>query len=78
MPQFKICEHTRSHEAMLAIVDYCTHTLGLKRLCARMDDENINAKQLVERLGFEKNAVLPEANFVGRICDIAYYSKLTA
>jgi len=63
-------------EALLAIINHCICTLNLKRLCARIDNNNVNAKKLAEKLGFEQNAVLPEANFVGRICDIAYYSKL--
>jgi [ribosomal protein S5]-alanine N-acetyltransferase len=62
-------------ESMLAIIDYCTNALKIKRLCAKMDNKNIRAKKLIESLSFEQNAVLPEANFIGRICDIAYYSK---
>jgi len=62
-------------EAMAAIMNYCINTLHLKRLCARMDNRNTNAMKLIERMGFEKNAVLPEANFGGRVCDVAYYSK---
>ena len=62
-------------EVMLLLIDYCKETLGLKRLCARMDSKNINSKNLFENLGFELNAVLPEANFGGRICDIHYYSR---
>jgi len=62
-------------EAMISLIGYCKDNLGLKRLCARIDDKNIASKKLFESLGFERNAVLPEANFGGRICDIAYYSK---
>ena len=62
-------------ESMAAIVEYCMGALQLKRLCARMDNHNANAIKLIEKLGFEKNAVLPEANFGGRVCDVAYYSK---
>ena len=62
-------------EAMAAIMGHCIDALELKRLCARMDNRNAKAIKLIETLGFEKNAVLPEANFGGRICDVAYYSK---
>ena len=61
-------------EALRALMDYGAHILRLKRFCAKMDNENIRADKLLEHLGFEKNAVLPEANFGGRICDVGYYS----
>lgn len=63
-------------EASLAVMDYCRNTLALKRLAAKTDNENTVAKKLLEALGFELNAVLPEANFIGRICDIAYFSRM--
>ena len=62
-------------EALSAVEEYCVNTLNLKRLCARMDNGNGGAKKLFESLGYELNAVLPEASFIGRICDVAYYSK---
>lgn len=65
-----------AREALLAILSYCKNTLGLKRLCAKIDHENVLSKKLFESLGFTLNAVLPEANFSGRVCDIAYYSRL--
>ena len=65
-----------AREAMSAIIDHCSGTLGLKRLCARTDNNNIRAKKLMEHLGFECHAVLHEANFIGRVCDIVYYSRL--
>ena len=62
-------------ETMLALVNYCKKELRLKRLCARIDNKNMNSKRLFESLNFKLDAVLPSANFGGRVCDIAYYSK---
>ncbi|MCL2509031.1 MAG: GNAT family N-acetyltransferase [Oscillospiraceae bacterium] len=62
-------------EAMFAVIGHCANTLKLKRLCAKTDDQNLSAKRLIESLGFNKDAVFPEANFIGRVCDIAFYSK---
>ena len=63
-------------EASLAIMDYCKNELGLKRLCAKIDNKNTSSKKLFETLGFELNAILPEADFNGRVCDVTYYSRI--
>lgn len=63
-------------EAALAVIAYCRNDLGLRRLCAKIDNENLRSKKLFASLGFTLNAVLPEANFGGRVCDIAYYSRM--
>ena len=54
---------------------YSRDTLGVKRLCAQIDERNQRSKRLAERLGFTLDAHLPEADFGGRVTDVAYYSK---
>lgn len=63
------------NEAVQAVIDYCVKLLGLKRLCANIDDQNARSKKLIEKLGFELIAVLPEADFGGRVADVAYYTR---
>ena len=62
-------------EVMLSLISYCKDVLELKRLCARIDENNTKSRNLFESLDFELNALLPEANFGGRVCNIAYYSR---
>lgn len=62
-------------EAVTAIMDYCFHNLELKRLCAEIDNKNERSKKLIEKLGFELIAVLPEADFGGTVADVAYYTR---
>ncbi len=63
-----------AREAAEAIIAYSRDTLGVKRLCAQIDERNERSKRLAERLGFTLNAHLPEADFGGRVADVAYYS----
>jgi len=44
-------------------------------LYASIDNKHGRSKKLIEKLGFELIAVLPESNFYGRIADVAYYSR---
>jgi len=62
-------------EALDTLITHSRATLGLKQLCARIDSENVASRRLTEKLGFALDAVLPEADFGGRVCDLAYYSK---
>jgi len=64
-----------AYESMTAIIDYTFNTLGLKRLCAEIDDKNERSKKLITKLGFDFVALLPEADFGGRVADVAYYSR---
>ena len=61
-------------EVMLTLMEYSKNVLKLGRLCAKIDNNNTSSKKLFESLGFTLDALLPEAGFNGRICDIAYYS----
>lgn len=63
-------------ESVIAVEKHAIEVIKLKRLCATIDNENYRSKRLIEKLGFTFIAVLPEADFGGRIADIAYYSKL--
>lgn len=62
-------------EAAEAVMVYSRNTLGIRRLCAQIDEQNERSKRLAERLGFTLDAHLPEADFGGRVADVAYYSK---
>ena len=62
-------------EAVTAIVAYCASELKLKRLCALIDDKNERSKKLITKAGFEWIATLPEADFGGRVADVAYYAR---
>jgi RimJ/RimL family protein N-acetyltransferase len=64
-----------AHEAVSAIIEYCFETLNLKRLYATIDNKNERSKKLIEKLGFELIAMLLEANFGGRVADVAYYAR---
>ena len=63
-----------AQEAVCAIIDHCFITLNLQRLCATIDNKNDRSKRFIEKLGFEFVALLPEADFGGRVADVAYYS----
>lgn len=64
-----------AHEAAESVMAYSRDTLGVKRLCAQIDERNERSKRLAERLEFTLDAYLPEADFGGRVADVAYYSK---
>ena len=69
------CGNGYATEAVAAIIDYCFDDLELKRLCATIDNKNERSKKLIEKLRFELIAVLPEADFGGRVADVAYYTR---
>lgn len=64
-----------AREAAEAVMAYSQDAFGVKRLCAQIDECNDRSKRLAERLGFTLDAHLPEADFGGRVADVAYYSK---
>lgn len=64
-----------ANEAANAVIAYCVDTLHLSRLCATIDNDNVRSKKLIEKLGFTWVALLPEADFGGRVADVAYYTK---
>lgn len=64
-----------AYEAAEAVCNYAGDVLKLGRLCANVDTANERSKRLLERLGFLFVALLPEANFGGRVADVAYYSR---
>lgn len=63
-------------EAARAVMAYAQNTLHLKRLCATIDAENARSQTLIQRLGFTQIALLPEADFGGRVANVLYYTKL--
>ncbi|VXB15768.1 conserved hypothetical protein [Bacillus sp. 349Y] len=65
-----------AYEAVSAVIEHCRSTLHLKRLSATIDHDNVPSKKLIEKLGFTLVAVLPESNLMGRVADVAYYSRL--
>ncbi|MCL2530029.1 MAG: GNAT family N-acetyltransferase, partial [Coriobacteriia bacterium] len=64
-----------ANEAVTAMIEYAQNVLNLKRLYAGIEDKNEMSIKLIEKLGFELIAVLPESNFYGRIANVAYYSR---
>ena len=65
-----------AQEAVHAMIEHCKNALQLKRLYAHVDDRNVRSKKLLEKLGFQLIAVLPEADMGGRVADIAYYTRV--
>ena len=64
-----------AEEAVSAVISYCADTLHLSRLCAAIDDRNDRSKKFIEKLGFSWVALLPEADFGGRVTNVAYYTR---
>lgn len=62
-------------EAAQAVLDYAAGKLRLGRMCACIDAANTRSVRLAERLGFERIAFLPEADFGGRVADMYYYAR---
>lgn len=61
-------------EAGKAVISYMFNEKSFIRLSAQIDSENTTSRKLAERLGFELNGILPDANLGGKITNIAYYS----
>lgn len=61
-------------EAGKAVISYMFNEKSFIRLSAQIDAENTSSRKLAERLGFELNGILPDANLGGKIADVAYYS----
>ena len=68
------CNNGYATEACKAVINYIFNELLFVRLSAQIDINNISSRKLAERLNFELNAILPQANLGGKINDIAYYS----
>ena len=64
-----------AYEAVSKIVEYCSNVLKLKRLYTTIDNKNNRSKKFIEKIGFINIALLPEADFGGRVTDVAYYAK---
>ena len=47
----------------------------MMQMCACIDAANTRSVRLAERLGFERIAFLPEADFGGRVADMYYYAR---
>lgn len=62
-------------EAVTAVISYCAEALGLKRLWANIDNQNVRSKRFIQRLGFQQAALLPESDFGGRVADVAVYTR---
>lgn len=61
-------------EAGKAVISYMFNEKSFIRLSAQIDAENTSSRKLAERLGFELNGILPDANLGGKIANITYYS----
>ena len=62
-------------EAARAVLEYAAGKLRLGRMFACIDAANGRSVRLAERLGFERVAFLPEADFGGRVADMFYYAR---
>ncbi len=63
-----------AQEAGEAVLSYMFNSESFVRISAQIDTKNKASRRLAERLKFEMDAVLPQANLGGKIADIAYYS----
>jgi ribosomal-protein-alanine N-acetyltransferase len=64
-----------ANEAVTAMIEHAQNVLNLKRLYASIENKNGRSIKLIEKLGLELIAVLPESNFYGRVADVAYDSR---
>jgi len=62
------------HEALGACLHYGFYVVGLGRVRAKVEIDNIRSIKLLERNGFKKEALIEEADYGGRVEDIYYYS----
>lgn len=63
-----------AYEAVHEMISYCFNTLKLGRLYAIIEKENNRSRKMIERLGFQLDAIIPRTDFGGRVADVAYYS----
>ncbi len=63
-----------AYEAAYAVIKYCFDNLGFIRISAQISTNNQVSRHLAEKLGFELNSILPQANLGGKVADVAYYS----
>ena len=75
LPAGVLGERAMRREAAQAVLDYAAGKLRLGRMCACIDAANTRSVRLAERLGFERIAFLPEADFGGRVADMYYYAR---
>jgi RimJ/RimL family protein N-acetyltransferase len=65
------------HEALLALLAYGFLELGLNRVQAEIDPDNIDSARSLQRLGFVKEGQLRESCVVnGVVCDCALFGLL--
>jgi ribosomal-protein-alanine N-acetyltransferase len=62
-------------EAVNAVCKYGFETLDFGRIRALTQISNMRSQRLLERCGFEKEALVYEADFGGRVDDVFYYSR---
>jgi RimJ/RimL family protein N-acetyltransferase len=66
-----------AREAVQRLLEYLFNELGLHRVCANCDPENTPAWQLLERLGFRREAhFIENLLFKGRYADEYWYAIL--
>ena len=64
-----------AREAVTRIIEHGFNTLKLTRIFATIDNDNDRSKKLIEKVSFTFVALLTEADFGGRVADVAYYSR---
>ncbi|MCI8386066.1 MAG: hypothetical protein HFE95_06490 [Acutalibacter sp.] len=52
-----------------------TGTLALEWLWANVNNGNARSKRLLQRLGFQQAAPLPESDFGGRVADVTVFTR---
>lgn len=64
-------------QACGAMVQYCTETLGLNRIEIKCAVENVKSQAIPERLGFTKEGILHQAEFLhGRFVDLVLFAMV--
>ncbi|MCP5106349.1 MAG: GNAT family N-acetyltransferase [bacterium] len=65
------------HEALTAVIDFGFEAMGLHRIEADVNPENIPSIKRLEKLGFQREAYFRENIFFGgKFCDSAIYALL--
>jgi len=66
-------------ESMTLLLDYAFHGLGLNKVYLHVDEENINAQKMYEKLGFVREGILVAEYFIqGRFRTILRMRLLVA
>lgn len=63
-----------AYEAGIAVIKYCFDELCMEMITAEIEASNTASRMLAQKLGFQLDNILNEADFYGKTTDVAYYS----